>query len=125
MNINTSSAVAHSGSRPSYGDAAGFKVDLSRGERVGRVSSEWFSRPDDERYLSLPELYGAVRARADHATARNVESRAIRVCQSASNFGSDSNLMQSRCRLALFSQGNQRHDDSSATFRNRPARLSG
>lgn len=30
-----------------------YKVDISRGERVGRVSSEWFSRPDDERYLSL------------------------------------------------------------------------
>lgn len=32
----------------------GFKVDISRGERIGRVSSEWFSRPDDERYLSSP-----------------------------------------------------------------------
>jgi hypothetical protein len=33
----------------------GFRVDVSRGERVGRVSSEWFSRPDDERYLSLTD----------------------------------------------------------------------
>ncbi len=57
----------------------GFKVDVSRGERVGRVSSEWFSRPDDERYLSLPDLYAAVRSRAERATARTVESRAIRV----------------------------------------------
>jgi hypothetical protein len=31
----------------------GYKVDVSRGERIGRVASEWFSRPDDERYLSL------------------------------------------------------------------------
>lgn len=58
---------------------AGYKVDISRGERIGRVSSEWFSRPDDERYLSLSDLYAAVRARADRATARTVESRAIRV----------------------------------------------
>lgn len=29
----------------------GYKVDISRGTRIGRVSSEWFSRPDDERYL--------------------------------------------------------------------------
>ena len=29
--------------------APGFKVDISRGQRIGRVSSEWFSRPDDER----------------------------------------------------------------------------
>jgi hypothetical protein len=30
-----------------------YKVDISRGDRIGRVSSEWFSRPDDERFLSL------------------------------------------------------------------------
>ncbi len=68
--------------RDSFGPSpapAGYKVDISRGERIGRVSSEWFSRPDDERYLSLSDLYAAVRARADRATARTVESRAIRV----------------------------------------------
>jgi hypothetical protein len=37
--------------------AGGYKVDMSRGERVGRVSSEWFSRPADERYLSLSDLF--------------------------------------------------------------------
>jgi hypothetical protein len=57
----------------------GFQVDVSRGQRVGRVSSEWFSRPDDERYLSLSELYGAVRSRADRASARTVESQLVRV----------------------------------------------
>jgi len=59
--------------------SASYKVDISRGERIGRVSSEWFSRPDDERYLSLGELHAAVRARADRATARTVETRALRV----------------------------------------------
>ena len=57
----------------------GFRVDISRGENIGRVSSEWFSRPDDERYLSLTELYDAVKSRADRAMARTVESRAVRV----------------------------------------------
>eukprot|EP00873_Tetraselmis_striata_P030713 jgi/Tetstr1/450977/TSEL_038013.t1 len=57
----------------------GYKVDISRGDRIGRVSSEWFSRPDDERYLSLTELYAAVKTRADRAKARTVESRAVRV----------------------------------------------
>jgi hypothetical protein len=57
----------------------GFRVDISRGERVGRVSSEWFSRPDDERYLSLTDLHDVVRRRADRAQARTVESRAVRV----------------------------------------------
>lgn len=63
----------------------GFRVDISRGERIGRVSSEWFSRPDDERYLSLTELYGAVKRRADRATARTVESHAVRVEASRDN----------------------------------------
>ncbi|MDT7953310.1 MAG: DUF932 domain-containing protein, partial [Acetobacteraceae bacterium] len=31
------------------GVTGGYKVDVTRGERIGRVSSEWFSRPDDER----------------------------------------------------------------------------
>ena len=56
-----------------------FKVDISRGERIGRVSSEWFSRPDDERHLSLSALHEAVLARAERATARTVETRALRV----------------------------------------------
>jgi hypothetical protein len=57
----------------------GFRVDVSRGERISRVSSEWFSRPDDERYLNLTELYDSVKRRADRAHARTVESRTVRV----------------------------------------------
>ena len=75
MNIDVSCAGVVA-ARPT---SPGFKVDVSRGERVGRVSSEWFSRPDDERYLSLSDLYAAVRSRADRATARTVESSVIRV----------------------------------------------
>src|SRR6516164_8810349 len=56
-----------------------FKVDVSRGERIGRVSSEWFSRPADERYLSLSELFGAVNGRAERSRTRTAESAAIRV----------------------------------------------
>src|SRR5258707_7901479 len=59
--------------------SSGFRVDTSRGERVGRVSSEWFSRPDDERYLSLTDLYDAARRRAERAQTRTVESRAVQV----------------------------------------------
>jgi hypothetical protein len=67
------------GQLPPAASQAGFKVDVSRGQRIGRVSSEWFSRPDDERYLSLGALYQSVRARAENATARTVETSAIRV----------------------------------------------
>jgi hypothetical protein len=58
---------------------SGFRVDVSRGQRIGRVSSEWFSRPDDERYLNISELYDSVKRRADRAQARTVESHAVRV----------------------------------------------
>jgi hypothetical protein len=57
----------------------GYKVDTSRGESVGRVSSEWFSRPEDERYLSVSELFAAVRDRTTRSQTRTVETAAIRV----------------------------------------------
>lgn len=57
----------------------GYHVDVTRGERIGRVSSEWFNRPDDERYLSLSELYISVRGRAERSRTRTVDSAAIRV----------------------------------------------
>jgi hypothetical protein len=79
MNANASGASALTAVASERPVSAGFKVDISRGERVGRVSSEWFSRPDDERYLSLSELYAAVRSRAERAQARTMESRAVRV----------------------------------------------
>ncbi len=59
--------------------SSGFKVDISRGARIGRVSSEWFSRPNDERYLSLSDLHRAVSARTERARVRTVETAEIRV----------------------------------------------
>jgi hypothetical protein len=63
----------------------GYKVDVSRGERVGRVSSEWFNRPDDERFLSLDDLFASVKGRAERSRTRTVESAAIRVEASRDN----------------------------------------
>ena len=59
--------------------SGGYKVDVSRGTNVDRVSSEWFSRPDDERYLSLDDLFASVKGRAERSRTRTVESAAIRV----------------------------------------------
>lgn len=67
--------------------SGGFRVDVSRGQRIGRVSSEWFARPDDERFLNLPNLYEVVRGRAERAQARTVETRAIRVEARRDNSG--------------------------------------
>ncbi|MFQ6552748.1 DUF932 domain-containing protein [Aestuariibius insulae] len=60
-------------------ESGGYKVDVSRGGHNGRVSSEWFSRPDDEKYLSLSDLFASVKGRAERSTTRTVESAAIRV----------------------------------------------
>ena len=62
--------------RPQIG---GYRVDVNRGERVGRVSSEWFSRPADERFLSLDALAHAVGSRAERSRTRVVESALIHV----------------------------------------------
>lgn len=45
--------------------AGGWKVDVSQGDRNGRVSSERFNRPDDERYLSLDNLWVSVKGRSE------------------------------------------------------------
>lgn len=58
--------------------SGGYKVDVSRGERVSRVSSEWLSRPADERFLSLSELFASVRSRAERSRTRTIESAAIK-----------------------------------------------
>ena len=63
----------------------GYRVDASRGERIGRVSSEWFSRPADERYLSLDALMASVKGRAERSRTRTVESAAVRVEASRDN----------------------------------------
>ena len=59
--------------------SGGYKVDVSRGGHNGRVSSEWFSRLDDEKFLSLSDLYASVKGRAERSRTRMVESAAIRV----------------------------------------------
>ncbi len=69
-------AIEITNGRPESG---GYKVDVSRGGHNGRVSSEWFSRPDDEKYLSLSDLYASVKGRAEQSKTRTVESAAIRV----------------------------------------------
>src|SRR3989338_4197208 len=59
--------------------AGGWKVDVSRGERNGRVSSEWFNRPDDERYLSLDDLWASVKGRSERTRSRVVQTADIRI----------------------------------------------
>lgn len=59
--------------------ARGYRVDVNRGQHNSRVSSEWFSRPDDERFLSLSDLYASVKTRTDRSRTRTLASADIRV----------------------------------------------
>ena len=70
---------------PARATRGGYKVDVSRGERNGRVSSEWFNRPDDERYLSLDDLWGSVKRRSERSTTRVVQTADIRVVAARGN----------------------------------------
>jgi hypothetical protein len=58
---------------------------VSRGQKIGRVSSEWFNRPADERFLSLSSLFDAVQRRTERSLTRTVETAAIRVEASRDN----------------------------------------
>lgn len=64
---------------PTHIASNGYKVDVSRGQRIGRVSSEWFNRPDDERFLSLTDLHNSMKRRSERSKTRIAESEVIRV----------------------------------------------
>ena len=51
-----------------------YKVDVSRGDKVVRMLSERFLQPDDDRYLSVDDLFVWVRSRAERI---GVAQRAI------------------------------------------------
>src|SRR3990167_2170783 len=59
--------------------AGGWEVDGSRGERDGRGWSAWFTRPDDERYLSLDDLGASVKGRSERSRSRVVQTADIRI----------------------------------------------
>lgn len=62
-----------------------FAVDTSRGGHNGRVSSEWYSRPDDQRFTSLDALYQHTKQAADESRATLLDVRGIRVDASRDN----------------------------------------
>lgn len=55
------------------------KVDAFRGTMSGVLSSQWSSRPDDQRFLSLDDLHDAVKARADTSRADVIDLSKVRM----------------------------------------------
>lgn len=58
---------------------APYKVDPTKGGHNGRVSSEWYSRPADQRFTSLDDLMASVKGRADNCSTRTMETKHMRV----------------------------------------------
>jgi hypothetical protein len=59
--------------------AGAFKVDPSRGKNIGLVSSQWFSRPADQRFDSLEALVAYVRRRSTISSQQVIDASDIRV----------------------------------------------
>jgi len=55
------------------------KVDPHKGQRIGAVSSQWFSRSDDERFLSLTALEEAVSVRSMNAQQEIIDVRGVEI----------------------------------------------
>jgi len=57
-----------------------FKVaNIGGGESRGDLSRQWISRPSDERFLSLDDLYAAVKARSDVTFEDRIDTRGIEI----------------------------------------------
>jgi len=55
------------------------KVDPHKGQRIGAVSSQWFSRSDDERFLSLTAIEEAVSVRSMNAQQEIIDVRGVEI----------------------------------------------
>ncbi|MEZ5934834.1 MAG: hypothetical protein R3F54_23450 [Alphaproteobacteria bacterium] len=67
-------AVAIRNGRPACG--GGYMADAFHGGHNGRVLTEWFSRPEDKKVLSLSDLYASVKGSGWFSTACSMVSRA-------------------------------------------------
>lgn len=54
-------------------------VDTTRGSHSGELSRQWYKRPDDQRFLSLADLYASVRARGDRSHHVIADAKTLRV----------------------------------------------
>lgn len=56
-----------------------YRVSTDQGFFSGRVSSQWFSRPDDQKFLDLDSLYEYTKASAENSWSRNIDVTDIEV----------------------------------------------
>lgn len=65
--------------------AGGVKVDPFKGKRDSTVSSQWFNRPDDQRFLSISDLLSAVAGRREASREIVIDPRKIQIDQRGEN----------------------------------------
>lgn len=83
MTLNSGIAAIDNGSAVMHHMDGPYKVgDLSAGTTDLRVQSQWFNRPDDQRFLDLDSLYASVRRRSDASWVEVVESKDLKVAAS-------------------------------------------
>jgi len=52
-------------------------MQLTENKVITRASREWWTRPDDERYLTLEDLYRAILARAEGGQVRTIPNQSL------------------------------------------------
>lgn len=76
MNTNVHPLNASLGQPPAMGAR---KVDTTRGTNSGVLSSQWYQRPDDQRFTSMTELGDFVRARSARSHHQIIDTKSMRV----------------------------------------------
>lgn len=81
--MNAITAAAATSTAPKYDGNnvidGPFKVDVQQGTMNGAVSSQWFNRPDDQKFTDLDSLFAHVKSVADNSRAEVFESNKIQV----------------------------------------------
>lgn len=76
MNTSVAARVLAAETTPVTG---AYRVDATSGTTHDRVQSQWFTRPADERFLSLSDLYAFTKQSADNSRPELVRTNEIRV----------------------------------------------
>ncbi len=71
--------VMPTGATPAVAPVGVRTVNTAAGSHDGILSSQWYSRPDDQRFLDLDTLLASLVARKDASMVKTVETRKMRV----------------------------------------------
>lgn len=79
----------------------GWKVTTSRGESKMDLSSQWFARPHDERFVSLDELHAKMKARRDETAEHVLDVRNFEINSPSIEPGDDYKTANAKAKTLL------------------------